>query len=163
MKIKTSEEYHALMNSLEHGARVWQGVWSAMGSAEHHGMAAFAGYEAHERLEYAEQVAQHLAEQGQQVMFGAIKAPACIYESEMTAMDAVCEADEQIMVAAKAVHSAAVEAGERTFFLDQLMKKMARERAEVAEVKTLLAGVASPEGMDQLNRMMMEKYSGHHG
>ena len=161
--MKTSEEYHALMNAFEQSARTWQGVWSAMSKAEHHGLAAFAEYEAHERQGYAEQVAQHLAEHEQQVMFGSIKAPVHSYESEMTAMDSVCMADEQIMVAAKAVHAAAVDAGERTFFLDKLMKKMAHERAEVAEVKSLLAGVSTSEEMDMLNRMMMEKYTVHHG
>lgn len=124
-------------------------------------MAAFAAYEAAERLKYADQVSQHLAEHGEHVQYGALPAPACDYKTPAEAMDAACKMEDEVATVAAATHQAVVQAGERPYFLGELVAKMDCDRKEVAEVKSMLANASTPEQVAALNQSLLQKYSGH--
>lgn len=159
--MKTPKEHHLLLAKLEEAARKYQGMWSAFTHAGHHGLASFAAYEAKERLKYAEQVAQHLAEHGEHVQYGALPAPACDYKTPAAAMDAACKMEDEVATVAAATHQAVVQAGERPYFLGELVSKLDRDRKEVAEVKSLLGKASAPDQIKAINLSLLKKYSGH--
>jgi ferritin len=159
--MKTTKEHHALLAKLEEAGRGYQGLWSAFSNSKpaHHGLAAFAAYEAAERQKYATKIAQHLAEHGQHVQFGAIPAPACDYDNPLMAMDAACKMDDETMHAAVVVHDAIIDAGERPYFLGGLIQDLERDRKEVYEVKSMLQAATTPEQMTALNKHLLQKYT----
>lgn len=157
--MKTSKEYHALLAKLEEAGRTYKGLWSAFSHAEHHGMATFAAYEAAERMKYAEQIAQHLAEHEEHVQYGAIAAPACDYKTPADAMKAACKVEDELENIAKVTHHAVVQSNERPYFLSELIRKMKHERKEVAGVKSMLAHATTEEQVAALNQSLLEKYS----
>lgn len=161
--MKTAKNYHGLLAKLEASGRGYQGLWSAFSNSKpaHHGLAAFAAYEAAERQKYATKIAQHLAEHGQHVQFGAIPAPACDYKSPAEAMDAACKMDQDIMDTAIAVHDAVIDAEERPYFLGDLLQGLEHDRKELAEVKSMLANATTPEQMTALNKSLLKKYNTH--
>lgn len=159
--MKTLNEYHSLLAGLEESARVYSGLWSAFSYAKHHGLAAFAAYEAAERLKYAEQIAQHLAEHGEKVQYGAIAAPACDYKTPAEAMDAACKTEDEVIKIASATHSAVVQAGERPYFLGELISQLKHDRREVTKVKSALAHASTPEQLISINQDLLQEYSVH--
>ena len=150
-----------MLSKLEATGRGYQGLWSAFSNSKpaHHGLAAFAAYEAAERQKYAQQIAQHLAEHGQHVQYGAIPAPTCDFKSPAEAMDVACTMEDETMQAAVAVYDAVIDGGERPYFLGGLIQSMEHDRKELAEVKSMLAGATSPEQMTALNRHLLQKYA----
>lgn len=159
--MKTSKEYHSLLSALESAARTYQGLWSAFSHAGHHGLAAFAACEAAERQKYAEQIAQHLAEHGEHVVYTAIPAPVCDYKTPADAMEAACKTEDSVAEISTEAHHAVVQAGERPYFIGELISKMEGDRKEVAEVKSMMANASSPEELVALNQSLLQQYSGH--
>lgn len=146
---------------MEGAARAYQGLWAAFSNAGHHGLAAFAAYEAAERRKYAEQVAQHLAEHKEHVQYGALAAPVCDYKTTAAAMEAACKTEDEVAGIAASTGKAVVEAAERPYFLGELVNKLNRDRKEVAEVKSMLNNASTTEQLKILNKSLLQKYSGH--
>lgn len=159
--MEAENKYNSLHSSLEKAARDMQGVWAAFSAAGHHGLAAFAMYEAKERLGMADQIAQHIVEHDGHVVFSELPQATCDYPGPEEALSAMAKADKVVVEVINEIYQAAVKNNERVFFLQGLLAKMIREQNEVHEVHGMLSGVPT-EDMLEVNRYLLEKYGRQH-
>lgn len=156
--MKTTEHYNMILAPIEHAARVAQVCFADASAAKHHGLARFFFYEACERREMAENIMNHLAQNGERVLFGSIVVQNTEYPDCQDAIAAFAHADKStLQVLDESLEALRIE-GENTFFLMNLKSKLKKEYLEVMDVWKKYEG-AYGEKHRTLDFYLMEKYS----
>lgn len=153
------EKYHALHASLEMSQRVMEGIRAGAAAGKQFGLAAFAWYEASERRDYAMQVARHLEGHGSPVKLMPLPAPATEFDTALDAMELACDIDSKTMDDVDRLVSSIMQEGDDPYFMLGLKGKLEHDLEEIKEVKGMVRN-ATPDQMLEVNRRLLEKYSG---